>query len=116
MVAYPLQIRWRDSDYPRFLSATATTAEPTASSGPSPPSGVSPKAVKLVVGCTILLVAVILLGIVAILVYRRRRRRQVPESLGQGEASGPGIAVMPDPSLDKFFPSQQTDPRVLSYC
>jgi len=123
MVAYPLQIRWRDSDSSRFslaatatVSATATTAD--SSLGRSSAGGASPTVVGLAVGCTAL--AVILVGIVSILVYRRRRRRQVPETLGQGlhigqgEAAGPVIAEMPDPSLNKVLPShpsQQTDFR-----
>jgi len=109
MVAYPLQIRWRDSDTSRFsLAAVSATATATTTPSPTAPAAertagrASATVIGLTVGCTVLAV-VILLGIVAILVYRRRHRRQVRESLaqalhtGRGElAAGPGIAEMPD--------------------
>jgi len=107
-VAYPLQIRWKDSDtsrfYPAAVSATATAA--TATTAPPATTEAAGPTVHTVVGLAVALGVVILLGIVAFLVYRRRHRRQL---LGQGLHTG--VAELPDSSLDKVLPSQQTDFR-----
>ena len=114
MVAYPLQIRWKESDSSLFRMATATESVRTSPAGnetttgttlPPPAGGVNRTVVGLAVGCTAM--AVILLVIVAIVVYRRRRRQQALSQglhTGQGEAARPGIAEMPDPSLVKVLP------------
>jgi len=107
IVAYPLQIRWKDSDTSRFyqaaVSATGTAATATATTTQSATAG--PTATT-VVGLAVALVAVILLGIAAILVYRRRHRRQpLVQGLhtGWGEAAGLGKAELPGTSLDKVL-------------
>jgi len=110
IVAYPLQIRWRDSDTSRFyraaVSATGTAATATATTTQSATAKTAGPTATTVVGLAVALAAVILLGIVAILVYRRRHRRQpLVQGLhtGRAEAAGPGLAEMPDSSFDKVL-------------
>ena len=112
MVAYPLQIRWKDSDtsrfYPAAVSATATATAATATTTTTEAAGPT---VHTVVGLAVALAVVILLGIVAFLVYRRRHRRQL---LGQGLHTG--VAELPDSSLDKVLSLTTNDFREPSYC
>jgi len=99
MVAYPLQIRWRDSDTSRFYPAATVTTTVLATAEPT-----SATVIGLAVGCAVLAV-MILLGIAAILVYRRSHLRQLGQALrtGRGEAAGPGMTEMPD-FIDKVLP------------
>ena len=90
-LAYPLQIRWKESDSSLFSMATVTesvrVAENTSPVADRLPS-VSRTVVSLAVGCSVL--AVILLAIVGILVYRRRW--QAPGS----EDGPPNQGMSPD--------------------
>jgi len=117
-VAYPLQIRWRASDTSLFYLAAVSATATTATTATTMPSALTAgDANTMVVVLAVALAVAILLGIAAILVYRRHYRRRVREALGlglrtdRGEAAGLGMTEMPDTSLDKVLPLTTTDFR-----
>ena len=87
MVAYPLQIRWRDSDTTRFHPAATVTTTVLATAEPT----TSATVIGLAVGCAVLAL-MILLGIAAILVYRRSHLRQLGQACALAGAKPPALA------------------------